>query len=86
MSEAKYTWEILNRFRMEDCKPAPTLMETRVKLSANDEEKPLDGTLFRQLVGSLIYLTTTRLDIIFVVGVISRYMTSPKQSHWKSTK
>ena len=71
---------------MEDCKLAPTLMETGVKLSTNDEEKPVDGTLFRQLVGSLIYLTTTRLDITFAVGVISKYMTSPKQNHWKAAK
>eukprot|EP01018_Ginkgo_biloba_P031362 Gb_07934 [translate_table: standard] len=48
------------------------------KLSANDEEKLVDGTLFCQLVGSLIYLTTTKPDIIFTVGVISIYMTSPK--------
>lgn len=73
MSQAKYTWEILKRFRMEDCKPTPTPMETGVKLLANDEKKPVDGTLFRQLVGSLIYLTTTRPDIIFAMGVISRY-------------
>eukprot|EP01018_Ginkgo_biloba_P040667 Gb_20537 [translate_table: standard] len=81
MSQAKYTWEILKRFRMEDYKPAPTPMETGVKLSAYDEEKSVDGTLFHQLVGSLIYLTTTRPDIIFVVGMISSFMTSPKQSH-----
>lgn len=49
-------------------------------------EKLVDGTLFRQLVDSLIYLSITRPDITFVVGIISKFMTAPKQSHWMATK
>jgi len=81
VSLTKYTWEILKGFKMQDYKLAPTSMETKTKLSANDDKKPVDGTLFRRLVGSLIYLTTTRPDITYVVGMISRFMTTPKQSH-----
>jgi hypothetical protein len=43
-------------------------------------------TLYRQLVGSLLYLTHTRPDLSFVVGLVSRYMQTPHESHWKATK
>eukprot|EP01018_Ginkgo_biloba_P031551 Gb_16945 [translate_table: standard] len=86
ISQAKYIWEVLRRFRMEDCKPACTPMETGTKLSVQDEGVKIDGTLYRQLVGSLIYLTTTRPDITFVVGIVSRFMAEPKQSHWLAAK
>jgi len=46
----------------------------------------MDGTLFRQLVGSLIYLTTSRPNITFAMGIISKFMTTPKQSHWMAAK
>eukprot|EP01018_Ginkgo_biloba_P016312 Gb_15410 [translate_table: standard] len=86
ISQAKYIWEVLRRFRMEDCKPACTSMETGTKLSVQDEGVRIDGTLYRQLVGSLIYLTTTRLNIAFAVGILSRFMAEPKQSHWLAAK
>eukprot|EP01018_Ginkgo_biloba_P015525 Gb_39735 [translate_table: standard] len=86
ISQAKYIWEVLRRFRMEDCKPTCTPMETGTKLSVQDEGVKIDGTLYRQLVGSLIYLTTTRPDIAFVVGIVSKFMAEPKQSHWLAAK
>eukprot|EP01018_Ginkgo_biloba_P011603 Gb_32814 [translate_table: standard] len=81
ISQAKYIWEVLRRFKMEDCKPACTPMETGTKLLMQDEGVRIDGTLYRQLVGSLIYLTTTRPDIAFAIGIISRFMAESKQSH-----
>eukprot|EP01018_Ginkgo_biloba_P017747 Gb_30148 [translate_table: standard] len=66
---------------MEDCKPADTPMETGLKLTANEESKKIDETLYRQLVESLIYLTYTKPDINFGVNFISRFMTAPKVSH-----
>eukprot|EP01018_Ginkgo_biloba_P007254 Gb_31263 [translate_table: standard] len=84
--QAKYIWEVLRRFRMEDCKPTCTPMETGTKLSVQDEGVKIDGTLYRQLVGSLIYLTSTRPDIAFIVGIVSRFMAEPKQSHWLAAK
>eukprot|EP01018_Ginkgo_biloba_P037318 Gb_14989 [translate_table: standard] len=86
ISQAKYIWEVLRRFRMEDCKPACTPMETGTKLLMQDEGVRIDGTLYRQLVGSLIYLTTIRLGITFTVGIVSRFMAEPKQSHWLVAK
>eukprot|EP01018_Ginkgo_biloba_P036228 Gb_41260 [translate_table: standard] len=86
ISQAKYIWEVLRRFRTEDCKPTCTPMKTSTKLSVQDEGVRIDGTLYRQLVGSLIYSTTTTPDIAFAVGIISRFMAKPKQSQWLAAK
>ena len=45
-----------------------------------------DVTMYRQLIGSLIYLTLTRLDIFYPVGVVSRYMSNPKKPHFDAVK
>jgi hypothetical protein len=63
MSQAKYTWDILKKFNMLSCKPTTTPLEVKLKLYIHDDSNPVDVTLYRQLVGSLIYLTTTQLDI-----------------------
>ena len=62
--QSKYARSLLDRFRMQDCKLASTPMETGLKLFAQSDSPPVDETLFRQLVGSLIYLTTTRPDLL----------------------
>jgi hypothetical protein len=46
----------------------------------------VDPTLFKRMVGSLMYLTTTRLDIMYGVSMISRLMEISKESHWKAGK
>eukprot|EP00253_Pinus_taeda_P035373 PITA_35373 len=71
---------------MQDCKPATTPMEPGLKLSAQSSSLPVDETSFRQLVGSLIYLTATRPDISFAVRYISRFMFAPKADHWIAAK
>jgi hypothetical protein len=86
MSQAKYTWDILKKFRMLSCKPMTTPLDIGLKLYEHDDSKSFDVTLYRQLVGSLIYLTTNRLDISFVVSMVSRFMAEPKELHWKATK
>ena len=56
-------------------------MDPNVRLQ-KDKGKDLENvTMYRQLVGSLIYLTLTRPDISYVVGVVSRYMSNPKKPH-----
>eukprot|EP00253_Pinus_taeda_P029216 PITA_29216 len=77
---------LVDRFRMQDCKPATTPMEPGLKLSAQSSSPPVDETLFRQLVGSLIYLTATKPDISFSVSYISRFMSAPKVDHWIAAK
>jgi hypothetical protein len=71
---------------MDKCKPVETPIATGTKLSKNDEGPAVNSTLYKRLVGSLMYLTATRPDLMYVVSLISRFMESPKDSHWKVGK
>jgi hypothetical protein len=71
---------------MLDCKPVTTPMETGIKLSKYDEGSYVDSTLYKRMVGSLMYLTTTRPDIMFAVSLISKFMETPKSTHWQTGK
>ena len=71
---------------MQDCNHVSTPMEQNLKLISNEGSTFEDPTKYMQLVGSLIYLTTTRHDITFVVGIISRFMHHPYEGHWNATK
>ena len=71
---------------MSNCKVVPTLVITGLKLSKDDDGSTVDPMLFKRLVGILMYLTSTRLDIIYGLSLISIFMDSPKESHWKARK
>ena len=71
---------------MLSCKRATTPLEVGLKLYGHNDSNLVDVTLYRQLVGSLIYLTTTRPDISFAVSIVSRFMSNPKEIHWKEVK
>jgi hypothetical protein len=71
---------------MEYCKPTPSPFQSGVKLSLTCTSPEVDATLYRQLVGSLLYLTHYRPDISFIVGLVSQYMQHPHESHWKEDK
>ena len=86
VSQEAYAKEILRKFKMEDCNPVSTPVESGVKLSRFDEGKAVDARLYKSLVGSLRYLTCTRPDILYGVGLVSRYMEEPKSTHWKTIK
>jgi hypothetical protein len=86
LSKSKYACDLLHCFHMDDCKPTPSPFQSEVKLTATCTSPEVDATLHCQLVGSLLYLTHTRPDLSFVVGLVSRYMKTPHESHWKSAK
>ena len=74
LGQGKYAVDILSRFQMEDCRPMSTPMITNwKKLSASDSQL-VDATVYRQLIGSLMYLVNTRPDICFAVNTLSQYM------------
>ena len=73
----KYIGELLNKFGMADCNPLSTPMEQNLKLTSKEGNEFEDATKYRQLVGSLIYLTTIRTNILFAVGILSRFITKP---------
>ena len=71
---------------MESCNPVNTPVEIGQELRKHDGEAEVDPTYFKSLVGSLRYLTCTRPDILYGVGLISRYMETPSQSHLNAAK
>ena len=71
---------------MSNCKLSPTPVITCLKLSKDDEGSTGDPMLSKRLVGSLMYLTATTPDIMYRVSLISRFMESPKDSHWLAGK
>ena len=77
ISQKKYIGEILDKFQMKDCNPTNTPTEFVLKLNKDHEGKKVDNTLYKQIVGSLMYLTSTRLDIMYSVSLISKYMENP---------
>lgn len=72
--QSKYANEILKRFNMLKSKPTPTPVTTGLKLSMEDGGLSVDPTLYKRMVGSLMYLTTMRPDIMYGVSLISRIM------------
>ena len=71
---------MLFKFGMADCKPVSTPLDRTVKLRP-DTGKVCNPTRFCQIVGSLIYLTITRPDLSYAVGVISQFMARPTEEH-----
>ena len=74
LSELKYATDMLACFHMSDCKSSPTPFQSGVKLTVECTTPLIDATLYRQLVGSLIYLTHSRPDLSFVVSLVSQFM------------
>jgi len=73
LCKSKYCKEILKKFEMENCKDAATPMSTSCYMSADEVGKAVDKTKYRGLIGSLLYLTASRPDIMFVVCLCARF-------------
>ena len=71
---------------MQNSKPTPTPTTIGLKLSKEDCSKRVDPTLYKSMVGSLMYLTATRPDLMHAVRLISRFMETPKDSHCQAGK
>ena len=79
LGQGKYAADVLRRFRMEDCKPMSIPMITNWKKLHASEGELVDPTLFRQLIGSLMYLVNTRPDMSFAVNTLSQFMVEPRR-------
>ena len=84
ISQRKYVLDILKETGMVDCKPIDSPMDPNLKLVADQSEPYSDPERYRRLVGKLIYLTITRPDISFPVGVVSQFMQAPRIDHWNA--
>ncbi|KAL3612663.1 hypothetical protein D5086_003683 [Populus alba] len=81
VSQKKYVVDILKRFKLESCKEVTTPLAQNEKISKNDGEQLEEPSAYRSLVGSLLYLTATRPDLMFPAGLLSRFMSSPSNVH-----
>ncbi|CAL1386830.1 unnamed protein product [Linum trigynum] len=86
IGQRKYVMDLLEEAQMDTCTPCATLMEQNLKLRQTEGEALSDGSLYRSIVGSLIYLTHTRPDISYVVQVVSQYMSAPRTTHWSAVQ
>ncbi|WVZ80687.1 hypothetical protein U9M48_028144 [Paspalum notatum var. saurae] len=84
--QEKYTRDLLKRFKMDDCKSIETPMATNAKLEANESGIKVDQTLYRSMIGSLLYLCASRPDIMFSVCLCARFQADPKESHLTTVK
>ncbi|KAI3769617.1 hypothetical protein L6452_00726 [Arctium lappa] len=86
ISQSKYVQDILEKYGLKDSKPASTPMETHKQITVDLEGEDVDVHLYRSMIGSLMYLTASRLDIMFPVCVCAIFQVKPKQSHLQAVK
>jgi len=86
LNQAKYCKDLLRKFEMDKCKPISTPFSTSYHLDQDEAGIPVDKTKYRGLIGSLLYLTASRPDIMFVVCMCARFQFAPKESHFNAAK
>ncbi|GJW87694.1 hypothetical protein Tco_0163034 [Tanacetum coccineum] len=86
ISQDKYVADILKKFDFTTIKAASTLIETNKAANKDKEAKDVDVHLYRSMIGSLMYLTASRPDIMFVVCACARFQVTPKVSHLHAVK
>jgi len=86
ISQTKYAKELVKKFGLEDSKLASTPMSSTLKLDKDLEGPSTDSKKYRGMIGSLLYLTASRPDIMFAVCLCARFQSNPKESHLKAVK
>ena len=85
LSQKQYLESILIRFGMQNCKPVNTPMCTDISIS--DNSPSVDQTLYQEMIGALLYLSTrTRPDVSAAVNILSRNTSDPRQEHLTAVK
>lgn len=84
LSQAKYASDLLTRAGITDSKTVSTPLEPNTRLTPLDGTPLSNATLYRQLVGSLVYLTVTRPDIAYAVHQVSQFMSAPRSTHFSA--
>ncbi|GJZ33379.1 uncharacterized mitochondrial protein-like protein, partial [Tanacetum coccineum] len=86
ISQDKYVGEILKKFGFTEVKTASTPIETQKPLLKDEDGEEVDVHMYRSMIGSLMYLTSSRPDIMFAVCACARYQVNPKVSHLHAVK
>ncbi|XP_039117898.1 uncharacterized mitochondrial protein AtMg00810-like [Dioscorea cayenensis subsp. rotundata] len=77
VSQKKYAKDLLRQFGMQNCKSVGVPMAQSTKLQLSDDAKSVDATMYRSLIGKLLYLTHTMPDLVYSVNLLSRHMAQP---------
>ena len=86
INQSKYAIEIMKKFGFESCDSVDTPMVDRTKLDEDTEGIPVDQTKYRSMIGSLMYLTASRPDLLFSVCMCARYQSKPSKKHLEAVK
>lgn len=86
ISQEKYIRGLLKKYQLMDVTPIDTSMGISAKLDADEASNLVNATMYRGIFGSLLYLTASRPDIVFTVGMCARFQSCPKESHLKAAK
>ena len=86
INQSKYIKDLLVKYGLENSKSLGTPMSTSIKLDIDEKEKCVNTTLYRGMIGSLLYLTASRPDIMFSVCLCARFQANPKESHLCAVK
>ena len=86
ISPRHYILNLLYKFGMAECKSVATPLDRNLKLDADSGTGACEPTQYRELIGSLIYLTITRPDLSYPVGLLMQFMQTPCDIHLDCTK
>jgi hypothetical protein len=86
ISQSKYARDLVKHFGLDGKSRARTPISTSVKISSDLVGKSIDSSLYRSMIGSILYLTASRPDIAFSVGVCARFQANPNKSHLTAVK
>ncbi|KAJ9541588.1 hypothetical protein OSB04_028094 [Centaurea solstitialis] len=86
INQGKYVLDMLKKFDLTSCTPMKTPMAPPLSLDKDSKGKPVDVTLYRGMIGSLLYLTASRPDIMYSTCLCARYQAEPKESHLTAVK
>ncbi|PNY08864.1 reverse transcriptase (RNA-dependent DNA polymerase) [Trifolium pratense] len=84
--QTKYTKELLKKFNLDDCKIMNIPMHPTTSISKIKDEGKVDQKIYRGMIGSLLYLTASRPDILFNVCLCARFQSDPRESHFTAVK
>nr|GEZ82388.1 uncharacterized mitochondrial protein AtMg00810-like [Tanacetum cinerariifolium] len=86
INQSNYVLEILEKYGMESCDLVGTPMKIKDKLDLDQNGTPVDATKYRSMIGALMYLTSSRPDIVHATCLCARYQAKPIEKHLKEVK
>nr|GFB87469.1 retrovirus-related Pol polyprotein from transposon TNT 1-94 [Tanacetum cinerariifolium] len=86
LNQSNYVLEILKKYEMESCDPVGTPMKIKDKLDLDQKGTPVDATKYHCMIGALMYLTSSRPDIVHATCLCARYQAKPTEKHLKEVK